>query len=300
MKRILALFALLCAVAATPASAAWTYDGNDGNNIWATDGTWRIKFIKNGSTYYVGGWEDGGATLDLSTVYEDLAAEATPHVVPFSDIGNQCFQNNKVIETLILPARITSIGNNAFNGCTALRTATMPGVTKVNQGTFSGCTSLVTVDCPKLKNIASYGAFQGCTSLVELKVAADMTSFSSDTFRGCTSFTTLYERRDEGRRTRSAATGRHVPQQLQLPEHEDHARFRAVRDVHLGQWQHLRRLYAFEGGPSPVVEERHGRCRVQRMHGPADRRDFFRAFGDARSQYVQRLHEPRVGLPERE
>ena len=192
MKRILALFALLCAVAATPASAAWTYDGNDGNNIWATDGTWRIKFIKNGSTYYVGGWEDGGATLDLSTVYEDLAAEATPHVVPFSDIGNQCFQNNKVIETLILPARITSIGNNAFNGCTALRTATMPGVTKVNQGTFSGCTSLVTVDCPKLKNIASYGAFQGCTSLVELKVAADMTSFSSDTFRGCTSFTTLY------------------------------------------------------------------------------------------------------------
>lgn len=192
MKRIPALFALLCAVAAAPASAAWIYDGNDGNNIWATDGTWRIKFIKNGSTYYVGGWEDGGATLDLSTVYEDLAAEASPHVVPFSDIGNQCFQNNTVIKTLVLPARITSIGNNAFNGCTALQTATMPGVTKVNQGTFSGCTSLVDVDCPNLKNIASYGAFQNCTSLVELKVSADMTSFSTDTFRGCTSFTTLY------------------------------------------------------------------------------------------------------------
>ena len=190
MKKILAL--VLLAALAAPASATWSYDSNDGNHIWATDGTWRIKFIKNGSTYYVGGWEDGGATLDLSTVYEDLAAEATPHVVPFSDIGNQCFQNNKVIETLILPARITSIGNNAFNGCTALRTATMPGVTKVNQGTFSGCTSLVDVDCPNLKNIASYGAFQNCTSLVELKVAADMTSFSSDTFRGCTSFTTLY------------------------------------------------------------------------------------------------------------
>ena len=192
MKRILALFALLCAVAAAPSSAAWTYDGNDGNNIWATDGTWRIKFIKNGNTYYVGGWEGGGATLDLSTVYEDLAAEATPHVVPFSDIGNQCFQNNTVIKTLVLPARITSIGNNAFNGCTALQTATMPGVTKVNQGTFSGCTSLVDVDCPNLKNIASYGAFQNCTSLVELKVSADMTAFSSDTFRSCTSFTTLY------------------------------------------------------------------------------------------------------------
>ena len=192
MKRILPLIALLCVFVAAPASASWTYDGNDGNDIWATDGTWRIKFIKNGSTYYVGGWEGGGATLDLTTIYEDLAAEEAPHVVPFSDIGNQCFQNNKVIKTLILPARITSIGNNAFNGCTVLQTATMPGVTKVNQGTFSGCTSLVDVDCPNLKNIASYGAFQNCTSLVELKVAADMTSFSSDTFRGCTSFTTLY------------------------------------------------------------------------------------------------------------
>ena len=190
MKKILAL--LFLAALAAPASATWSYDGNDGNNIWATDGTWRIKFIKNGSTYYIGAWSGGGTTLDLTTIYEDLAAEETPHVVPFSSIGNQCFQNNKVVETVILPARCTTIGNNAFNGCTALTTATMPGLTTVNQGAFSGCTSLVTVDCPNLKYINSYGAFQSCTSLVELKVSADMTSFSTDTFRSCTSFTTLY------------------------------------------------------------------------------------------------------------
>ena len=193
MKRILPLIALLCVFGAAPASASWTYDGNDGNDIWATDGTWRIKFIKNGSTYYVGGWEGDGATLDLSTVYEDLAAEETPHVVPFSNIGNQCFQNNKVVETLILPERITSIGANAFNGCTALKTATMPGVTTFSGAqAFAGCSSLDTVDCPNLKYINGYGAFNGCSSLVVLKVSADMTSFSSDTFRSCTSFTTLY------------------------------------------------------------------------------------------------------------
>lgn len=193
MKRILALFALLCAVAAVPASAAWTYDGNDGNNIWATDGTWRIKFIKNGNTYYVGGWEGGGATLDLTTIYEDLAAEETPHVVPFSNIGNQCFQNNKAIEMLVLPARITSIGANAFNGCTALKTATMPGVTTFSGAqAFTGCSSLSTVECPNLKYINGYGAFQGCTSLVELKISPDTTSFAANMFQGCTSFTTLY------------------------------------------------------------------------------------------------------------
>ena len=196
MKRILPLIAPLCVFAAAPAFASWSYDGADGNNIWATDGTWRIKFIKNGSTYYIGGWSNGGATLDLSTVYEDLANESTPHTVPFSSVGNQCFQNNKDVETVILPERCTTVGNNAFNGCTALHTATMPGLTTVNQGAFSGCTSLVTVDCPNLKYINSYGAFQSCTSLVELKVSADMTSFSTDTFRSCTSFTTLYTNDD--------------------------------------------------------------------------------------------------------
>ena len=196
MKRILPLIALLCVFAAAPAFASWSYDGADGNNIWATDGTWRIKFIKNGSTYYIGGWSNGGATLDLSTVYEDLANESTPHTVPFSSVGNQCFQNNKDVETVILPERCTTVGNNAFNGCTALHTATMPGLTTVNQGAFSGCTSLVNVDCPKLKNISGYSAFNGCTSLVELKVSADMTSFSTDTFRSCTSFTTLYTNDD--------------------------------------------------------------------------------------------------------
>jgi hypothetical protein len=190
MKRIFSLLAFISLAA--PVSAAWTYDGNDGNNIWATDGTWRIKFVKNGNTYYIGGWEGGGATLDLSTVVEDLAAGATPVTVSFSSIGNECFKNNTVVETLILPERCTTIGNNSFNGCKALATATMPGVTTVNQGSFSGCSSLATFDCPNLKSISGYAAFQGCTSLVELKVAADMTSFSSDTFRGCTSFTTLY------------------------------------------------------------------------------------------------------------
>ena len=190
MKRIFSLLALISLAA--PVSAAWTYDGNDGNNIWATDGTWRIKFVKNGNTYYIGGWEGGGATLELSTIVEDLAAGATPVTVSFSSIGNECFKNNTVVRTLILPERCTTIGNNSFNGCKALATVTMPGVTTVNQGSFSGCSSLATFDCPNLKSISGYAAFQGCTSLVELKVAADMTSFSSDTFRGCTSFTTLY------------------------------------------------------------------------------------------------------------
>ncbi len=191
MKKILAL--LFLAALAAPASATWSYDSNDGNNIWATDGTWKIKFIKNGSTYYIGGWSDGGPTLDLTTIYEDLAAEATPHVVPFSNIGGQCFQNNKVVETVVLPARCTTLGANAFNGCTALVSITMPGVTTFSGAqTFAGCSSLVTVDCPNLKSINSYSAFNGCTSLVELKVSPDMTSFSTDTLRSCTSFTTLY------------------------------------------------------------------------------------------------------------
>lgn len=191
MKQILA--SLLLAALAVPAFATWSYDGADGGNYYITDGTWRIKIMKNGNSYYLGPYTGGGPTLDLSTVAADLAAEPTPHTISFSSVGGGVFQNNTTLVTLILPDFCTTISATSFSGCTSLETAIMPGVTTFSGATsFSGCTKLSTVDCPNLKSINGYGAFSGCTSLKELKVAANMTSFSTDTVRGCTSFTTLY------------------------------------------------------------------------------------------------------------
>ncbi|MBQ6104272.1 MAG: leucine-rich repeat protein [Kiritimatiellae bacterium] len=191
MRKILPL--IILPFLAAPVFATWSWDGADGGNYYITDGTWRIKIMKNGNSYYLGPYTGGGPTLDLSTVAADLAAEPTPHTVSFSSVGGGVFQNNTTLVTLILPDFCTTISASSFNGCTSLETVHMPGVTTFSGATaFGGCTKLATVDCPNLKSINGYGAFSGCTSLKELKVAANMTSFSTDTVRGCTSFTTLY------------------------------------------------------------------------------------------------------------
>ena len=111
MKRILPLLALLAAFVAAPASATWTYDGADGGNYWITDGTWRIKFIKNGNSYYIGGWSDGGPTLDLTTIVEDLAAEPTPHSpVSASRVGNMTALPSLAASNAVLKSDHFSVG----------------------------------------------------------------------------------------------------------------------------------------------------------------------------------------------
>ena len=191
MKRILPLIALLCAFAVAPAFASWSYV--DGSNLWITDGAWTVKLTKTGSNYYISGWADGSATLDLSTVTADLAAEATPHAVTIISVGSNAFKGCTVLETLVLPDSCTTVNANSFQGCTSLATARMPGVTTFGgANSFNGCSSLSTVECPNLSSIAGYGAFGGCTSLVELKVSGNLSRFDANTFQGCTSFTTLY------------------------------------------------------------------------------------------------------------
>ena len=60
---------------------------------------------------------------------------------------NSLFYANKSVKSLIIYDGITSIGNYAFNNCTALQNVTIPmSVKKIGTGAFSGCTGLKRVD----------------------------------------------------------------------------------------------------------------------------------------------------------
>ena len=54
------------------------------------------------------------------------------------------------IESIDLPKNLTSIGEFAFDGCTALTSITIPGKVKtIGRCAFSNCSSLVSVTLPK-------------------------------------------------------------------------------------------------------------------------------------------------------
>lgn len=75
---------------------------------------------------------------------------------------------------------ITTIAENAFQGCTALTAIELPSsVTKIEQGAFSSCTSLKKIELPAKVATLGVGVFANSTSLESIEVDADNTKYTS-------------------------------------------------------------------------------------------------------------------------
>ena len=87
---------------------------------------------------------------------------------------------------------VTSIGRNAFRGCTGLTSVTIPNsVTSIESWAFSGCTGLTSVTIPNSVTSIGESSFNGCTSLTSVTIGNSVTSIGSSAFYGCTSLTSV-------------------------------------------------------------------------------------------------------------
>ena len=152
MKKIFTFFFALIAGAGT-IFAQYSYSGVCGNNLsWQlTDGTLTIT-----------GW--GEMTNYLKTDAPWYAYRA-------------------YIERLDLSKDMTTIGNAAFYGCSALTSVNIPsGVTYIGGNAFYCCYALENVTIPNsVKTIAGY-AFRECYSLTSVDVPDGVTSVNEDAF----------------------------------------------------------------------------------------------------------------------
>lgn len=85
---------------------------------------------------------------------------------------------------------VTTIGNNAFNGCSNLTTVTFTedsALNTIEYGAFCGCTSLESVTIPDTVTTIGSGAFASCESLVSVVIPMGVTTIEDSTFTDCTS-----------------------------------------------------------------------------------------------------------------
>uniref|UniRef100_UPI003FED8D5A leucine-rich repeat domain-containing protein n=1 Tax=Leyella stercorea TaxID=363265 RepID=UPI003FED8D5A len=145
-----------------------------------------------------------GNMVDISN--KDFGAKVVAHevingecVIEFdasiTQISSAAFQNKKLVGELRIPNTVTSIQNDAFNGCSALTgDLIIPNsVTEIGNNAFNGCTGFngtLTLSS-NLKTIGD-NAFCGCTGFTgDLTLPNSVTTIGESAFAYCGRFTSL-------------------------------------------------------------------------------------------------------------
>lgn len=81
---------------------------------------------------------------------------------------------------------ITDIEDSAFNGCTGLRSISIPkNITKISSNVFNNCTGLVEIKFLETLKTIDYYAISGCNNLTEIEIPDSITGISGYAFYNC-------------------------------------------------------------------------------------------------------------------
>ena len=80
---------------------------------------------------------------------KNLVIPASYRDLPVTEIADEAFFGCTWLKSVVIPSSVTKIGEDAFSGCTSLQSVVIPTeVTTVAESTFLGCTSLRTLTLP--------------------------------------------------------------------------------------------------------------------------------------------------------
>ena len=137
---------------------------------------------------------DSNPTHQAEVLYiqgEKLISLTIPEGV--TSIGSDAFSGCSRLESINLPSTLTSIGYYAFADCSGLTNITIPSsVTSIGNFAFYNCSGLTNVSLSStLTSIGQY-AFENCSSLADVTIPSSVTNIGLDAFYNCTNLATVY------------------------------------------------------------------------------------------------------------
>ncbi|MDD7416214.1 MAG: leucine-rich repeat protein, partial [Spirochaetales bacterium] len=119
--------------------------------------------------------------------------------ISFSDnYSNPCangaylYFNGVLVENVIIPNDITSIGKYALYNCDSLSSVRISSsVTSIGKGAFSCCTNLTNLTIPNSVTIIGESAFSSCPELTSIIIPDSVTIIGGGAFAGCKNLTSI-------------------------------------------------------------------------------------------------------------
>ena len=89
-------------------------------------------------------------------------------------------------KSTVIPGTVTSIGNNAFDGCSGLTSIAIPNtVTSIGNYAFSDCSGLTSIEIPNSVTSMGDHAFSDCSGLTSIEIPNSVTSIGNYAFFEC-------------------------------------------------------------------------------------------------------------------
>lgn len=111
---------------------------------------------------------------------------------PVTSIGLAAFDGCSTLKTVTLPGSVTSIGDEAFWNCTKMTSINIPNsVTSIGSGAFWSCEKLQSIIMPDSVTSVGDEAFSYCHDLSTLVISSSLTMIDINTFDDCSSLTSV-------------------------------------------------------------------------------------------------------------
>ena len=108
-----------------------------------------------------------------------------------TSIGDHAFWGCTALTSISLPEGMTSIGSEAFSGCAAPSISLPEGLTKIEERAFAGCTALTSISLPEGLTKIEERTFIECYALTSISLPKGLTSIGVSAFESCKALTSI-------------------------------------------------------------------------------------------------------------
>ena len=109
-----------------------------------------------------------------------------------TSIGQRAFQSCSALTSINIPSSVTSIGEWAFSDCQSLTSINIPSsVTSIGNGAFNRCWALTSINIPNSVTSIGEWAFSQCSALTSINIPSSVTSIGNGAFNLCSALTSI-------------------------------------------------------------------------------------------------------------